>query len=68
MTEDRFKLFTRRLLAWGTVFPIVLILCFAVVWGAVHDNMELVNLAVGFAGGALSTVLAMYFGKRLVDE
>lgn len=63
-----FKLVTRRVLAWGVVFPVILMMCFLAVYGAITEQIELVTLAVGFTGGSVSSILILYFGKKISEE
>ena len=71
MPEDNnveFKLITRRWIAWGTVFPTMLTLCFLAIWGAVSGAIELVTLSVGVIGTMVGGIVGYFFGKKTSEE
>ena len=68
MDNEKFKLITRRYLAWGVVALACLTGAFIAVWGAITGIDAYVTLgAVGLlelAAGALG----FYFGKKTSEE
>ena len=66
--NERFKLITRRYLAWGLAGIISLTISFICIWGAVTNVPEYVAGALGYFGGILSALSVFYFGKKLSEE
>jgi len=68
VNNEKFKLLTRRVLAWVFVGLVTVTLCFIAVWGTIHGIIELVTLAGGGLLTELGTVIAFYFVKKMSEE
>jgi len=68
MDNEKFKLFTRRYLAWWVVGIATATGAFVAVWGAVHNIDAYVTLgAVGLLELAAG-VIGYFFGKKTSEE
>lgn len=68
MDNEKFKLNTRRYLAWGMGMIACLTGAFVAIWGAVHSIDAYVTLgAVGLLELAAS-IIGFYFGKKTNEE
>lgn len=68
MENEKFKLITRRYLAWGLGGVAVATIAFIGVWGAIHNQAELVTLAGGGLIAIISGLVGFYFGKKTSEE
>ena len=66
--NDKFKLNTRRYLAWGVAAIASLTLAFIAAWGAVNSQIELVALAGGALIGYIGAIIGFYFSKKISEE
>ncbi|MBA7654307.1 hypothetical protein ES703_62184 [subsurface metagenome] len=66
--NEKFKLVTRRGLAWGAVAVAILALAFASVWSVLHGIMELATLTLVALSNIIIGVIAFYFGKKTSEE
>ena len=68
MENDKFKLETRRYLAWGAVGIGMVTLSFGAVWSVLHGIMEIATLTLGMLGTTIAGVIGYYFGKKTSEE
>lgn len=68
MENEKFKLVTRRYLAWGAVGLAIITLAFAAVWSVLNGITELATLTLGMLGNVVIGVIAFYFGKKTSEE
>lgn len=68
MENEKFKLVTRRYLAWGIAGMATLVMAFIAGWGTVTEQTELVTLAGGGLLVELGTLVGFYFGKKTSEE
>lgn len=66
--NERMKLMTKRVLAWGIALPVTQALIFALVWGVLYDKLEVVTLTGGILATTLGAVTAFYFSKKMSEE
>jgi len=66
--NEKFKLVTRRYLAWGLAGMAAVVLAFIAIWGTVTEQDALVTLAGGGFLTMLGTVVGFYFGKKTSEE
>jgi len=68
MDNEKFKLLTRRYLAWGATGIAISTLAFAATWSVIHGIIELATLTLGMLGNVIIGVIAFYFGKKTSEE
>ena len=68
MENEKFKLVTRRGLAWGAVWVAVFTLAYTAIWSVVNGVMEVATLTLGMLGNITIGVIAFYFGKKTSEE
>ncbi|MBA7641614.1 hypothetical protein ES703_49299 [subsurface metagenome] len=66
--NEKFKLVTRRYLAWGAVGIAILTLAFAAGWSVVNGVTALATLTLGMLGNVVIGVIAFYFAKKTSEE
>jgi len=66
--NEQYKLNTRRMLAWGVGGLAAVTIAFVGIWGTVTEQIELVNLSIGFLGGVLSAIVTFYFAKKASED
>ena len=68
MENEKFKLVTRRGLAWGAVWVAVITLAYTAIWSVVNGVTEIATLTLGMLGNITIGVIAFYFGKKTSEE
>lgn len=66
--NEKFKLVTKRGLAWGLGGLFGGTIAFTAGWGVVYNIPEFVTLAIGIAGTSIGLILGFYFAKKLSEE
>lgn len=68
--NDKFKLITRRYLAWGLAFLICGALVFVVIYSLIFTMgcRELAMAAMGGLIAIISRIIGDYFGKKTSEE
>ena len=66
--NEKFKLVTRRYLAWGAAGISILTLAFAAGWSVWNGVMAIATLTLGMLGNITIGVIAFYFGKKTSEE
>lgn len=66
--NEKFKLNTRRWLAWGVGGVAIAVIGFTGVWGLMKGMMEAVTLSVGILGTTIGSIIVFYFGKKASEE
>jgi len=66
--NEKFKLITRRGLAWGAVGVAILTLAFAAGFSVWNGIMELATLTLVALSNIIIGVIAFYFGKKTSEE
>ena len=68
MSNEQYKLTTRRYLAWciGGLFSGTA--SFLVVWGAFTGILGFVTAGIGIVGVGLGAIIGFYFAKKLSEE
>lgn len=70
MNDDRFKMITRRYLAWGAIGVAMGTCSFVAIWSIVCKSgcQELGSLALGILGTSVGTIIGFYFSKKMKEE
>ncbi len=68
MDNERFKLITRRVIAWAVVGVALVGFGFLVIYGAIQGNEILVALGAGTLSSTLGAAIAFFFGKKASEE
>ncbi|GAI76457.1 unnamed protein product [marine sediment metagenome] len=68
MDSEKFKLNTRRYLAWGVVYIACFTGAFIAVWGALNRMDAYVTMAVVGLLELAAGVIGFYFGKKTSEE
>lgn len=66
--NEKFKLNTRRYLAWGIGGGSVSVIAFVGIWGTLTNQPTLVTLAGGGLIGFIGAIVGYYFGKKTSEE
>ena len=66
--DQRYKLVTRRYIAWVMGTLATATVAFIGVWGAVQGESELVSLAGGGLIGLVGSIVGFYFSKKTSEE
>lgn len=66
--NEKFKLVTKRILAWGIGGLAIATIAFIGVWGTITEQPELVTLAGGGLIGLIGSIVGFYFGKKTSEE
>ena len=68
--DNRFKLLTRRYLAWGLGAIATATLSFVVIWSLITETgcREMASTAVGGLIAVVTGLIGFYFGKRVKEE
>lgn len=66
--QEKFKLITRRYLAWGVGGIAIITVAFAGIWGVLTATIELVTLSLGILGTTIGTIVGFYFSKKVGEE
>ncbi|MBA7642566.1 hypothetical protein ES703_50261 [subsurface metagenome] len=68
MDNEKFKLVSRRGLAWGIGGLFALTVAFVAIWGVIFALDAYVTMAVGIAGTGIGSIIGFYFGKKTSEE
>lgn len=68
LDNEKYKLTTRRMIAWGVGGLAAVTIAFVGIYGTVTRQIDLVNLSIGFLGGILSSVVVFYFAKPSTED
>ena len=68
MENEKFKLMSRRGLAWGIGGLFALTVAFVAIWGVFTAKDAYVTMAVGICATSIGGILAFYFGKKISEE
>jgi len=66
--NEKYKLVTRRGLAWGVGAVALGTVAFAGILGVLNGTTELVTLSLGILGTTLGSIVGFYFGKKTSEE
>jgi len=66
--NEKFKLISRRYLAWPIGWLYAGTVSFITVWGALSGQMELIALGGGMIGTGIGFILGYYFAKKTSEE
>ncbi len=66
--NERFKLFTRRVIAWSVGGVALGTVAFAGIFGTLNNEMQLATLSLGILGTTLGSIIGFYFGKKTGEE
>ena len=68
MDEQKYKLVTRRILAWGVIFLIVPAVAFAIIYGAVTRQTDIFTAGMTGGGTMAGVALTYYFTTKTSEE
>ena len=66
--QERYKLVTRRYIAWSIGTLATTTVAFIGIWGAITNQSELVTLAGGGLIGLVGSIIGFYFSKKTSEE